>query len=56
MEISLRQFHLGEIGHTQKVAFPKATAIFLWVNRECDRTYKAYCFFDVLVAVTVVGS
>ena len=33
MEISLRQFHLGEIGHTQKVASPKATAICSWVNR-----------------------
>ena len=33
MEISLRQFHLGEIGDTQKVASPKATAICSWVNR-----------------------
>ena len=33
MEISPRQFHLGETGHTQKVASPWATAICSWVKR-----------------------
>ena len=33
MEISPRQFHPGETGHTQKVASPWATAICSWVKR-----------------------
>ena len=30
--MEMEQFHLGEIGHTQKDASPWATAICLWVK------------------------
>ena len=33
IEISPKQFHRGEIGHTQNVASPLATAICPWVKR-----------------------
>jgi len=32
VSMEMEQFHLGEIGHTQKDASPWATAICLWVK------------------------